>query len=371
MYKANFRSKLDEFDANARKNSEHSVSSKPAVITESANEITPEPISWLWKEWLARGKLHILAGAAGTGKTTIALNLASTISNGGYFADGSKCSSCKVLIWSGEDDVKDTLLPRLIASGAELTNIHFIRGVAENFEIRSFDPASDVGGLILAAKDIGDIGLMIVDPISNAVTGDSHKNGEVRRGLAPLVEFGQRINCAILGITHFSKGSQNRDPLERVTGSLAFGALARVVMVTAKITDDEITRRIFCKAKSNIGSDEGGFEYTIKQTELQSYPNIFTSFAKLGDALEGTARDLLAESMTLNEGGDCSSFLTELLKNGRMPANEVQKIADESGYTKDQVRRAREKLKIKPHRDGFGQGSKVYWDLPSIKNIKA
>lgn len=343
----------------------------PLVRIVCANSIKPEAISWLWNGYLARGKFHIFAGQAGTGKTTLALNIAATVSTGGCFADGTKCDPANVLIWSGEDDPKDTLIPRLIASGANLDNIHIISEVTQNGETRGFDPANDVQSLIIAAGklNLSNIGLMIVDPIVNAVAGDSHKNGEVRRALAPLVDFGQRMNCAIFGISHFSKGTSGREPLERVTGSLAFGALARIVLVTAKITEGDTSKRIFCIAKNNNGLDRGGFEYDISQTELKDYAGIFTSYAVFGEAVEGTARELLAEPDNEGNGSDCVEFLTELLASGRMTAKEVFNVGDSSGFSKDQIKRAKDRLKIRSHRDGFGKGSIVYWDLPAIEGI--
>lgn len=71
------------------------------------SDIKPEPISWLWNGWLAAGKMHILGGAPGTGKTTIALSLAATVTTGGRWPDGSQSSIGNVVIWSGEDDPKD------------------------------------------------------------------------------------------------------------------------------------------------------------------------------------------------------------------------------------------------------------------------
>ena len=100
-------------------------------------------------------------------------------------------------------------------------------------EVRELS-ATDIRAMFDAATRIGDISLLIVDPVVNAVAGDSQKNGEVRRALQPLVDFGEKLDCAVLGISHFSKGTQGKDPLERVTASLAFGAVARVVLVTAK-----------------------------------------------------------------------------------------------------------------------------------------
>ena len=111
----------------------------------------------------------------------------------------------------------------------------------------------------------------------NAVAGDSHKNTETRRALQPLVELAASANAALLGITHFSKGTAGREPIERITGSIAFGALARVVMVAGKEAekedDDTPPRRFLARAKSNIGPDEGGFAYELQQG--QSWPRKF------------------------------------------------------------------------------------------------
>ena len=111
--------------------------------------------------------------------------------------------------------------------------------------------------------------MLIVDPVVSAVAGDSHNNTEVRRALQPLVDLANRIGAAVIGISHFSKGGQGSDPASRVIGSIAFTAVARVVLVAAKVKgDDGEQRRIFARSKSNIGSDAGGFEYEINQQEI-------------------------------------------------------------------------------------------------------
>ena len=267
------------------------------VVLTCASNMRPEPITWLWNAWLACGKLHILGGAPGTGKTTIALNLAATLTTGGHWPDGTQSPIGNVAIWSGEDDPRDTLLPRLIAAGADCTRVHFIDGTQEGTERQPFDPARDIEPLRRKLAEIGNVRLLIVDPIVSAVTGDSHKNAEVRRSLQPLADLAEDLRCALLGITHFSKGTGGRSPVERLNGSLAFGALARVVLVAAKNqneTEDGRGTRIFCRAKSNIGRDDGGFEYDLQQGELPEDPDIIASAVRWGEALEGTARELLA-----------------------------------------------------------------------------
>lgn len=326
----------------------------PLVQLTCAADIKPEPIDWLWNGWLARGKLEVFAGMAGTGKTTIAIALAATVSIGGRLPDGTRSPVGNILIWSGEDSAEDTLVPRLIAAGADLNKIHFIGDVTHGDEKRSFDPAIDIAALNNAAAQIGEISLLIVDPVVNAVAGDSHKSGEVRRALQPLVDFGAKMRCAVLGISHFSKGTGGKEPLERVTGSLAFGALARIVLATAKITEGETSRRIFCRAKSNIGLDNGGFEYDLQQKEIDGYPGLFSSYVLWGNPVEGSARELLAEPDKRESGehdstalDDAKDFLLELLKDGELPQKQIEADAKGASHSMRTVRRAKDALGIK------------------------
>lgn len=268
-----------------------------AVTLICASTLKPEPIRWLWNGWIALGKLHILAGRPGEGKTTINLAFASTVTVGGRWPDGTRCPLGNVLIWSGEDDPTDTLLPRLLAMGADPAQVFFVSGARINGESQAFDPARDMVQLSTAAERVGGCSLLIVDPVVSAVTGDSHKNTEVRRALQPLVDLATVLDCAVVGVSHFSKGSTGRDPTERVVGSVAFGAVARIVMVAAKTKDDDGTeRRILARSKSNIGPDSGGFDYAIDQVELDAHPGIFASRITWGAAVEGSARELLAEN---------------------------------------------------------------------------
>ena len=348
--------------------SPHGLTPLTVVRITCAADIKPEAIRWLWDGWLARGKFHIFAGQAGTGKTTIAIALAATISIGGRFPDGTQAPVGNVLIWSGEDSPQDTLVPRLLAAGADMLKIHFIDGIKCGRNVRSFDPATDIGALTDAVSCIGDISLLIVDPVVNAVAGDSHKNGEVRRALQPLVDFGEEFGCAVLGITHFSKGTGGKDPMERVTGTLAFGALARVVLVTGKINDGGIVSHVFCRAKSNIGPDSGGFEYDLHQKELTDHQGIFTSYAAWGKAMEGSARELLQEpgNREPNEQGstavdDAKDFLLELLENGELPQKQIVIDTKGAGHSWATVRRAKSELSIKPRKKSWGGW---VWSLP-------
>jgi putative DNA primase/helicase len=346
------------------------------VVLVRGADLKPEAVRWLWRDWLALGKLHVLAGAPGQGKTTIALAFAATVTVGGRWPDGSRCAPGSVLVWSGEDDAADTLLPRLLAMDADAARVHFVKGTRVAGEVEPFDPARDLAVLTAEAEAIGDVRLLIVDPVVSAVGGaDSHKNTEVRRALQPLVDLGAALGCAVLGISHFSKGSTGRDPTERVVGSVAFSAVARVVLVAAKTKgDDGSPRRILARSKSNIGPDDGGFEYGIEQIELSAHPGVHASRLTWGKSVEGTARELLAEpDGDSDEAGsardNAAEFLRSTLTAGPVPTKTVEAEAKAAGIAWRTVRRASDELGVRKQKGGMDAG--WYWSLAKVAKKEA
>lgn len=340
---------------------------RDSVVLVNGADLTPQPIHWLWRDWLALGKLHILAGEPGTGKTTIAMSLAATVTIGSRWPDGSCSKSGNVLIWSGEDDPGDTLLPRLLAAGADPQRVFFITGARVSGEVESFDPSRHIDLLRSEAHRIGNVKLIIVDPIVSAVAGDSHKNAETRRALQPLVDLAASVSAALIGITHFSKAGQGLDPTQRLLGSVAFSALPRVVMVAAKVKSDEgEDRRIFARSKSNVGPDQGGFEYRLALSEPK--PGIFTSYVAWGSPVEGTARELLTDPAMQDEGqtsalSDAKEFLRDLLGSDVVPSNTVKAEAKAAGIAWATVRRAAVAMSVKKQK-GHGDDGQWYWSLP-------
>ena len=152
-------------------------SAKRSVALLQGSQIAERPISWLWDGYLPQGKLTLLAGAGGTGKSTLAFSIAGTITTAGTWPDGAQCRQAgNVLIWSSEDDPADTIKPRLMAVGADASRYGVISGTVDENGVRdAFDAARDMGSLREAVKSIGGVKLMIIDPIVTAVTGDMHQ----------------------------------------------------------------------------------------------------------------------------------------------------------------------------------------------------
>lgn len=333
-----------------------------------ATDIKPLPITWLWPGWVPAGKLTILAGAAGTGKTTLALGLASVLTAGGTWPDGSACKrKGNVLVWSSEDVADDTLVPRLIASGADLSRCHFIEGITQNGESVPFDPAQDIPELHRAVAAIGGVSLLLIDPIVSAVAGDMHRANDVRRSLQAVVDFAEAHQCAVIGITHFAKGGAGKAPQDRVIGSQAFGALARMVLVTAK--EEDGARRVLARAKSNIAPDDGGVSYSLGMKTING--GIEATHAVWEGTIDGTAREILGEvehdESESGDGGqrdDLERMLIDTLTDagGRMATKALQGEIRDAGHSWDAAKRIKKSLGIEAVKASMGGA--WMWCLP-------
>lgn len=344
----------------------------PAVRLIRGDTVELEPVRWLWPGFLPAAMLTILGGAPGCGKTTIALSMAATVTTGGAWPGGIGHSPVgDVLIWSGED-AHPVLAARLRAMGADMRRVHFIDGMSDS-EREVFDPGRDMPLLEATAERLPAPCLLILDPIVSAVTGDSHKGAEVRRSLQPVVALAQRLGCAVVGVTHFSKGTAGRDPAERITGSIAFAALARLVLVVAKGQADEgeEPRRVLVRAKSNIGPDDGGFAYSLNRVEVA--PEVEGQRVVWLEALKGSARDVLAEAEANPEGDEEASaldealeFLRSELRDGPKPAKAIFREARDAGHSDRTIKRAKAELQAESKKEKSGW----VWVLP-VKGAKS
>ncbi len=331
---------------------------RPKVLLTRASEIIAEAIRWLWPGWLPEAKLTILAGMPGSGKSTVSDDFAATITCGGTWPDGTVCERTgNVLIWSGEDDPADTIVPRLIAAGADMHRVYIVKGrTDEHGEIQPFDPACDIPLLGERLSEMGGAALLIVDPIVSAISGDAHRVNDVRRNLQALVDMAAGHRCAVLGISHFAKGTKGSSPAERVIGSQAFVALARMVLVAGK--DEATERRILARAKSNIAPDDGGVSYTLELADANGIQAIRVVW---GDLIDGSAREILGEvehqdDEARSERTEAAEFLEGLLSDGPVSSKQIRKDADEAGFAWRTMHRAADALHVEKRKVGMKEG---------------
>lgn len=325
------------------------------------SDVTIRPIVWVWDQWLPSGKLTMLAGAGGTGKTTLSLSIGATITTGGVFPNGSRFNGRgNVLIWSSEDDPEDVLIPRAKAMGSDLSRIHILTDTTEKGKNRVFNPVSDIEALKNAINQIGGVSLIIIDPIVGMIQGNMNNANVVRQSLEPLVQFAQEQKCAIIGISHLGKGTQDRDPAERILGSQAFTALPRMVWVTAE--NNTTGDRVLVRAKTNISRKDGGFIYTTTLAEVNGFE---TSIVQWKGEIEGNAQEILRdaegsgeEETELSEG---EKFLVDLLSHETLSATAVKSEASSAGISWTTIRRASKSLGVRKYKSGMSGG--WFWTL--------
>lgn len=269
------------------------------------------------------------------------------------------------MIWSGEDGIRDTIMPRFVAAGGNPDRLYFPMGTVVEGERRPFDPSTDIHGLIKAAGNYPELSYVMIDPVVLAIPDrrDSHKNTETRRGLQPLVDFAEQRGIALVGVTHFTEGSQDREPIERVAGSLAFGALPRIVWAAS--ADENDRQRRLVRIGSNIGPSGGGIEYMLFQAPIIGH-DFTAQRVDWGVQIRGSARELL-DAKKRSAQAEAVAFLSTFLADGAKPQREVKEAADAYVHTWGTVRLAQKKLGIKPYRNGKAW----LWQLPSTSEALA
>lgn len=336
-------------------------------------DVVPQPVSWLWQPRIARGKVTLIAGDPGLGKSQLTAALAACVSVGGKWpVDRASAPFGSVLILNAEDDAADTIRPRLDAAGADARRIHVLDAVrafdgAGREVQRGIDLARDVEVLRAAAHRIGNVTLIVIDPISAYLGGtDSHRNSDVRSVLAPLASLAAELGAAIVAVSHLNKAA-GTDALMRVTGSLAFVAAARAAFLVVKDSHDS-ARRLFVAAKNNLGPDLGnGLAFRVVPVTLDS--GIQTSRLEWEtEPVAMTASEALAAAAgdpeERNALADAMDFLREELAGGPIPAKEIESAASSAGHSAATVRRARKALGVIADKDGY-QGP-WRWSLPSM-----
>ena len=356
---------------------------KSSLMMTRASDIEPQRISWLWPERFAIGKIALIAGNPGLGKSQLTTYMASVVTNGDCWPnDEGQSPVGSVIILSAEDDAADTIVPRLIAAGADMSRVYIVEAVkvgqGENAAERQFNIVSDIDALCEAIDRIGDVKLVIIDPIT-AYLGtdkavDSHKNASVRSALAPLQTRAARLGFSAVCVSHLNKGG-GTEALMRVLGSLAFVAAARVafLVVGEKGTD----RSLFISMKNNIGTKRPGLAFR-SVTKMTTSGIEAPAIEWDEDEITASADEALAANVSQDSGSTSHSskpeaikFLNEVLCDGALSAVDVQRQAKEAGITLATLRRAREALGITPQRrGGFAGKGEWIWELPLTINLR-
>ena len=360
--------------------SDKATEAKASLVTRKASAYTMSALDWLWPDRFAIGKLGLIGGLPGRGKGLICCDLIACITNKHLLpCNEGPVPQGRVLYFTAEDDPEDTLVPRLVAAGADLDKVEIVEMVEVDAngskKPRTFNLTTDLDLLRKKLKELGDVVLVIIDPIP-AYLGvgkvNTHSNTDVRGFLMPLKDLAKELLIAILGIMHFNKKTDVHDAMLRIADSLAYAATARHVYCV--VDDPEVeNQRLFVKAKNNatgpaaktlsymtgarkVGDDEK------RKKEIwaphivwgQKYVDITATEAMKAEAGGHKGRDQLREAV---------EFLTAALANGPVKQAEIKQDAKAQDISNATLRRAKEKLKVVSEK-GKGSDGEWTWRLP-------
>lgn len=312
---------------------------KPAILTDlkrlattSLNTLSPRPVRWTVEGYIPSGKLTILAGDGGHGKTTVTLHLTACLSTG-LCCFGLKYAPpppSDVLLISCEDDFEDTVVPRLLAAGADLSRVHRVDGVPTADGKPAPFSLLHYQQLEHELEKRPAVRLVVIDP-AGAYVGrsgvDDHKDSELRALLGPLAELAARQNVAVILVKHLNKGATAK-AVHKVGGSAGYVNTVRAAWVVAPHPNDE-ENKLFLPLKFNICKKPAGLSFRLVALPEGDCSAIVGRFADLND--EDRAR--LAAQLFRPEWGenadiDADEALGEATQNGRSGTSKVEQAAE-------------------------------------------
>ena len=328
------------------------------LLVTLASSIKPRPVRWLWPDRISLGSLTLLAGREGIGKSLVGVWLAAQLTCGTL--PGSRYGTpSRVLFATSEDAWEFTMVPRLLAAGADLAMVGRVQVDDDGLTVGLTLPVDAAGlGTYMASHDVA---LLVLDPLTSVMDGriDAHRDREVRTALEPLGQLAEGANAAVLGLVHLGK-ALSKDPVNLILGSRAFSAVARGALVAARDPDDEKSN-VLSVEKSNLGRiDVPGLTYRIDGAEIATDEGMASAglLTWTGET-DLRVRDIMADADgDRSERDEAEEWLTSYLidRNGEASAGDVLKAARADGIAPRTVQRARKRTGVTTAKASFGGG---------------
>jgi len=332
-------------------------------------EVAPRAVRWLWPGRVPLGKLTVLDGDPGLGKSTVVLDLAARVSRGAPLPDdslGDLRGAASVVLLCDEDGIADTVRPRLEAAGADLTRVVAVTAVPGPRGLHPprlpFDSLA-----IIRIVNAHAARLLVVDPLmaylDAAVT--AYRDQTVRAALAPLTLLADRAGVAVVVVRHLTKTGA-ASSLYRGGGSIGIIAAARSGLLVALDPHDPTgQRRVLATTKGNLAQPAPALVYTLEASPTLPAPRVVWH----GPA-DRTPSELLAPRRAHSARPDrdalrqAEAFLRAFLADGPQPVPAVLAAACAAGVAPITLRRAKRALGVVPQKSGFGAGCGWHWALP-------
>lgn len=333
------------------------------VVTKKATEFTPQRTDWLWRDRIPLGELTLMAGRGNVGKSTVLAQQTAWITTGrmkGLYYGHPK----PVIYVVNEDSISKTVLPRMIAAGADISLVYFLEMHTVNGQTGLELPRD--GERIRDLIDATGAVAVFIDPLSANVDGDTNKQKEMRRSFQAVRKIAEDMDIAIVGLAHLKK-ALTTSLVEAIIGSSEQGNVARAVLGVVADPDTEHAF-ILSQEKSNLGpTDMPSFRYRLVTEYIDGSggERIRTSRLEWLEETDTTVSDVLADQV-LGQGNtsEAIEWLHDFLEQeGPTARREVIGAARKEGFSQSAIERAKSRLKIRSVRSAV-RGGAATWSLP-------
>jgi hypothetical protein len=338
------------------------------------SKVVPQRVRWLWDGRIALGKLNLVEGDPGTGKSVATTDLAARVTTGKPWPDGSECKPGGVVILSAEDGLADTIRPRFDAAGGDPSKAVAVSTVPDvEGNERPIAIPDDLHVIEAAIERVGAV-LVVIDPLMAFLSGEvnSHRDQDVRRALAPLARLAERTGATVVLVRHLNKGASG-NALYRGGGSIGIVGATRSGLLIAKDPEDD-GRRVLASIKSNLAAPAPSLVFGLSGTDNGAVRVDWKGQSRLDASALLSAPTDPDERSVLQEARD---LLREVLSEGSVPASEVKEEARSADISERTLKTAKRELGILTSREGEAGkrgGGRWIWALPkasaSIKRVK-
>ena len=306
------------------------------------SDVQSQTVDWLWYPFIPYGKLTIIQGDPGDGKTTLILNIAARLSKGeGLDNDMKVTEPVNIIYQTAEDGLGDTIKPRLLAAGADCSKVLVIDDREQ--PLTMLDIRLEEAIIQTKAR------LVVLDPIQGFLGSDvdMHRANEIRPVMKRVAVLAEKYQCAIILIGHMNKNSNGKSSY-RGLGSIDFQAAARSVLIVGRIKEEPETR-VVCHVKSSLAPEGKSVAFRLDQ---------HNGFEWIGE-YDISADELLCGDSRGQKSRKAKEFLKKILSDGGMAQKKIEEEAEKCGIKSKTLRNAKQELGI----DAVKRGNQWFWIL--------
>ena len=324
-------------------------------------DVEPRKVSWLWPGRIPLGRITLLVGRPGEGKSFLTVEMAAHVTTGTLWPDDAVCPQGSVIFIAAEDDPGDTIRPRLDAHRADVRHVHLLSAVRGNDGKGQYErliTLADVNAIETTLERLSDCCLIVVDPIGSFLGGgtDAHRDNEVRGVLAPIAALAEKHGPAVVVVAHRRKGTGSiADDL--ALGSRAFTGIARAVWHLNR-DDENKSRRLLLPGKNNLAREGDGLAFSITGDPAHISWECEPVAMSADDALAAEAKAQQKPGPAAEALGEAKDWLRSALADGPRPVNELlDEWKNGEGGSERTLKRAKQSLGV----DAFRKEVPGYW----------